>query len=406
MSAPDHRRELADQLGAWLKAHEGHVEYSNGEVGARYVDPVHVLDVYDWVRARLRTWPPLDAAAARAALGPRPSGPPDAVIEDGRAGFKRLYDWCDGAAAIADFVREAYADAPADAPESQAATAEAASPAQPSPNQVGGRAVNPMSDDQFDPADLHEQCLAAEAAAAEAGEADRRYWQGEGRRNAVRRALRCLQDQTNPEALREALADPQAARAFLTAWAALVLDFAGALAAFPAVARHLEGLALESEADQYARDILRAAFRQEEGRVRELLLAAWGTRPLILGVNDALRDRIPDALLSPVPPVRIDAAAGGPRPLPAQPASAPVRHHGGRSYSLAGETPVALSAEQDNALKAFLDRGEALTTRQLEERGVSNVAKVMKKLRQRFGEAVRLPARKGDGYYIHVRTLK
>jgi hypothetical protein len=117
-------------------------------------------------------------------------------------------------------------------------------------------------------------------------------------------------------------------------------------------------------------------------------------------------DRIPDALLSPGPPVRIDAAAGGPTPLPARPASAPVRHHGGRSYSLDGGTPVAVSAEQDNALKAFLDRGEALTTRQLEGRGVTNVAKVMGKLRQRFGEAVRLPSRKGDGYYVHVRPLE
>jgi hypothetical protein len=189
------------------------------------------------------------------------------------------------------------------------AAAEAGPLASSSLNEVGIRAVPPMSGDQFDPVRLHDQCLAASAAAAEAGEADRRYWQGEERRNAVHRALCRLQDHTCPDALREALADPQAAPAFLTAWAELVMDFAGALAAFPADADRLEGPALESEADQYARDILRAAVRQEEGRVRELLMAAWGTRPLILGVNDALRDRIPDALMCPKPPVRIDAAA-------------------------------------------------------------------------------------------------
>jgi hypothetical protein len=49
---------------------------------------------------------------------------------------------------------------------------------------------------RLDPLTIPDQCLAAAAAAAEAAEADRRYWDGEERRNAVQRALCRLRDHT------------------------------------------------------------------------------------------------------------------------------------------------------------------------------------------------------------------
>jgi hypothetical protein len=135
------------------------------------------------------------------------------------------------------------------------------------------------------------------------------------------------------------------------------MDFAGALAAFPADADRLEGLSLESEADQYARDILRAAVRREGDRVRELLLTAWGTRSLILSVNDALRDRIPDALLSPKPPVRIDAAAA-PRPAGVS---------AGSSNALDAAFRPILEAETTPPVEAVLALGRALAEARLYE---------------------------------------
>jgi hypothetical protein len=55
------------------------------------------------------------------------------------------------------------------------AAAEAGPLASSSPNEVGIRAIHSLSGDPFDQVRLHDQCLAASAAAAEAGEADRRY---------------------------------------------------------------------------------------------------------------------------------------------------------------------------------------------------------------------------------------
>jgi hypothetical protein len=81
-----------------------------------------------------------------------------------------------------------------------------------------------------------------------------------------------------------------------------------------------------------------------------------------------------------------------------------VWYHGGRSYSTDGETPSLLPTEEHNALSAFLDRGEALDTKALEKAGVSNVSAVMGKLSRRFGDGVRLPKAKGEGYFVRVRT--
>jgi hypothetical protein len=89
-----------------------------------------------------------------------------------------------------------------------------------------------------------------------------------------------------------------------------------------------------------------------------------------------------------------------------QAGAATVWHHGDRSYSTDGQTPFLVSPEQHNALNAFLDRDQALETKALEKKGISNVADVMRKLARRFGGAVRLPASKGEGYFVRVRTVK
>jgi hypothetical protein len=91
-------------------------------------------------------------------------------------------------------------------------------------------------------------------------------------------------------------------------------------------------------------------------------------------------------------------------PPPAD-STATIWFHGGQSYSIDGTTPKAVSREQHNALKMFLDTGQAITTRALENAGVSNVAKVMKKLDTAFPGAIRKPKKRGDGYYICVRNL-
>jgi hypothetical protein len=83
---------------------------------------------------------------------------------------------------------------------------------------------------------------------------------------------------------------------------------------------------------------------------------------------------------------------------------ATVWYHGGRSYSADRKTPRLVPAEQHNALSAFLDRDEALDTKALANAGVSNVSAVMGKLASQFGNSVRLPENKGDGYFIRVRT--
>jgi len=83
-----------------------------------------------------------------------------------------------------------------------------------------------------------------------------------------------------------------------------------------------------------------------------------------------------------------------------------VWYHGGRSYSLNGVSPVLVSNELHNVLKAFLDRNEALDTKTLEKAGVGNVTLAVDKIVKKFsGNAVRRPERKGDGYFIRVRTV-
>jgi hypothetical protein len=82
-----------------------------------------------------------------------------------------------------------------------------------------------------------------------------------------------------------------------------------------------------------------------------------------------------------------------------------VWYHGGRSYSLDGQTPILSSREQHNALQAFLDRSEALDTRALQNNSVSNAADVMGKIDKKWPGTVQPPKSKGDGYYIRVRTL-
>jgi hypothetical protein len=79
--------------------------------------------------------------------------------------------------------------------------------------------------------------------------------------------------------------------------------------------------------------------------------------------------------------------------------------HAGKSYSTDGHNPVCVTAEQHNVLKSFLDRNEALDTATLEKAGVCNVTSVINKLVEKFGQGpIRQPKRKGDGYYIRVRT--
>jgi hypothetical protein len=79
--------------------------------------------------------------------------------------------------------------------------------------------------------------------------------------------------------------------------------------------------------------------------------------------------------------------------------------HGEQSYSTDEKTPINVSNEQHNALKAFLDKNQALDTPALEKAGITNVSKVMTALDKRFPGAVQKPQHKGDGYYIRVRSL-
>jgi hypothetical protein len=84
-----------------------------------------------------------------------------------------------------------------------------------------------------------------------------------------------------------------------------------------------------------------------------------------------------------------------------------IWHHGGKSYSADGQMPVVVSTEKDNVLQAFLDRDEASDTKTLRNCGVSNVTAVIKKLAEQFGrDAITRPKKKGDGYFIRVRSRK
>jgi hypothetical protein len=82
-----------------------------------------------------------------------------------------------------------------------------------------------------------------------------------------------------------------------------------------------------------------------------------------------------------------------------------IWYHGDRSYSADRKSPISVTREQHNILKCFLDHNRSLTTEEL-GKTTSNVSAVVTKLAERFGSAVQQPLRKGDGYFIRVRTLK
>lgn len=102
------------------------------------------------------------------------------------------------------------------------------------------------------------------------------------------------------------------------------------------------------------------------------------------------------------------AAPESSAPVPDDGASAvqvAIYCHGGRSYSVDGQSPTNVSPEQHNFLKAFLNRDVALDTKELGKEGVSNVSKVASKINELFPGSVKPPARKGAGYYVRVRSL-
>jgi len=82
-----------------------------------------------------------------------------------------------------------------------------------------------------------------------------------------------------------------------------------------------------------------------------------------------------------------------------------VWHRGERSYSAGGSAPVNVSFEEDCVLEAFEETQASLNTKQLKKRsGAENVPRVMRQLAERFpGGYVRLPGRRGEGYFIDVR---
>jgi hypothetical protein len=81
-----------------------------------------------------------------------------------------------------------------------------------------------------------------------------------------------------------------------------------------------------------------------------------------------------------------------------------VWHHGERAYSTDGHNPVVVAVQQHAVLTAFMNARAALDTKALEQR-VTNVARVMKSLAEKFPGAVRTPEKRGDGYYIHVQPV-
>jgi hypothetical protein len=60
-----------------------------------------------------------------------------------------------------------------------------------------------------------------------------------------------------------------------------------------------------------------------------------------------------------------------------------------------------VSNEQDDALKAFEETQASLDTKALENK-VNNVSRVMKQINERFPGSVRMPQKKGDGYFVRV----
>jgi hypothetical protein len=86
-------------------------------------------------------------------------------------------------------------------------------------------------------------------------------------------------------------------------------------------------------------------------------------------------------------------------------ASPTIYHHGECSYSEDGKVPVLVPPEWDGVLRAFLDRDVALSTKDL-SKVTGTPSRVVGLIAERFkGGAVRRPARKGDGYFVRVRSL-
>jgi hypothetical protein len=82
-----------------------------------------------------------------------------------------------------------------------------------------------------------------------------------------------------------------------------------------------------------------------------------------------------------------------------------VYHHGGRSYSFNGAPPATVSIEEHNVLAAFARACTSLVTKEIENAGCTNVARVMGKLIDKFpGAAMKNPG-KGAGYFICVQPV-
>jgi len=82
-----------------------------------------------------------------------------------------------------------------------------------------------------------------------------------------------------------------------------------------------------------------------------------------------------------------------------------ILHQGGLSYSLQGHPPVVVTKEEANVLCAFAETKAAMDTEALAN-VVANPSRVMKQLADKFPGTVRRPRpnKKGEGYYIDVRS--
>ena len=98
-----------------------------------------------------------------------------------------------------------------------------------------------------------------------------------------------------------------------------------------------------------------------------------------------------------------------PFPKPVQPT---IWYHGEQSYSSDGESPINVTRECHYLLQRFLDRKQAIATKELatgkaNENGVTNPSAVVARIIKHFGAgAVRQPAKKGEGYYLRVRSYR
>lgn len=80
-----------------------------------------------------------------------------------------------------------------------------------------------------------------------------------------------------------------------------------------------------------------------------------------------------------------------------------IYHNGNNSYALAGGSPVVVTQEEHQVLTAFRDAKAALSTKNL-EKTAANISRIMYRLAEKFPRSVRFPARKGEGYFVDVRT--